>query len=215
MRIVVAEDDALLREGIVRILADAGYEVVGQAADADELRRKVRAHKPEVLVTDVHMPPGDGDDGLAAAVEMRREMPDLAVLVLSQYIAVPYLMELVADDPSGVGYQLKRRVSKPDEFIAAVDRIAKGGSVVDPEVVAAMMGRVRTEDPLAELTDRQREVLALMAEGLSNRGIARQLVISEQTVQKHIAAILAALGLGENEDEHRRVKAVIRYLSND
>ncbi len=212
MRVVVADDSVLLREGVVRLLEDAGMEVVGQAGDAEDLVRKVRAHKPDVAVVDVRMPPTNTDDGLRAAQQIRAELPGTAVLVLSQYVEEGYALELLADDAEGVGYLLKDRVAEVDRFIDAVRRVADGGSALDPEVVSQLLGRRRREDPLAELTPREREVLGLMAEGRTNQAIAEQLVVSERAVEKHVTGIFSKLGLATSAQDHRRVLAVLTYL---
>jgi DNA-binding NarL/FixJ family response regulator len=211
MRVVVAEDAVLLREGIVRLLTEAGMEVVGQAGDADDLLRKVRAHKPDVAVVDIRMPPGDGDDGLQAAKVIRAELPGTGVLVLSQYAEDHYPLELLAGGADGVGYLLKDRVADVDGFVDAVRRVAAGGSALDPEVVARMVGR-KQDDPLEQLTPREREVLELMAQGLSNKGICEKLVLSERAVERHITGVLSKLGIPATGHEHRRVLAVLAYL---
>jgi DNA-binding NarL/FixJ family response regulator len=211
MRIVVAEDSVLLREGIVRLLTDAGFEVVGQAGDAEDLLRKVRAHKPDVAVVDIRMPPGDADDGLQAAKVIRAELPGTGVLVLSQYAEDHYPMQLLEDGADGVGYLLKDRVGDVDGFIDAVRRVAAGGSALDPEVVARMVGRKR-DDPLESLTPREREVLGLMAEGRSNAAIAEALVVTERAVEKHVTSIFSKLDLTPTVEDHRRVLAVLAYL---
>jgi DNA-binding NarL/FixJ family response regulator len=212
VRVVVAEDSVLLREGVVRLLEDAGIEVVGQAGDADELLRKVRAHKPDVAVVDVRMPPTNTDDGLRAAQQIRDELPETSVLVLSQYVEEGYALELLTDGAEGVGYLLKDRVAEVDRFIDAVRRVSDGGSALDPEVVSQLLGRRRSDDPLDELSPREREVLALMAEGRTNRAIAEQLVVSERAVEKHVTSIFSKLGLAAGPDDHRRVLAVLTYL---
>jgi DNA-binding NarL/FixJ family response regulator len=212
VRVVVAEDSALLREGIVRVLEDAGFEVVGQAADADDLMRKVRAHKPNVAVVDIRMPPTNTDDGLRAARAIRAELPAIGVLVLSQYAEEGYALELVADSPEGVGYLLKDRIAETDRFTDSVRRVGEGGSALDPEVVSLLMGRSRTHDPLGELSGRERQVLELMAEGRSNHSIAEQLVITERAVEKHITSIFSKLDLPATSDHHRRVLAVLTFL---
>jgi DNA-binding NarL/FixJ family response regulator len=209
----VAEDSVLLREGVVRLLEDAGMEVVGQAGDAEDLLRKVRAHKPDVAVTDVRMPPTHTDEGLRAAHEIRSELPDVGVLVLSQYIEESYAMELLADNAEGVGYLLKDRVSDLDAFVDAVRRVADGGSALDPQVVSQLLGRKRADDPLEELTPREREVLGLMAEGRSNSAIAGELVVTERAVEKHVTSIFGKLDLPATGQDHRRVLAVLAYLS--
>jgi DNA-binding NarL/FixJ family response regulator len=213
MRVVVADDSVLLREGIVRLLQDAGVEVVGQAGDADDLMRKVSAHRPDVAVVDIRMPPTHSDDGLRAAVEIRKSMPDTGVLVLSQYIEDGYTRELLGDGGQSVGYLLKDRVADVERFVAAVRNVASGGSALDPEVVARLLGRrARRDDPLATLTPREREVVGLMAEGRSNRAIADALVVTERAVEKHVTNIFNKLGLEPAEESHRRVLAVLAFL---
>jgi DNA-binding NarL/FixJ family response regulator len=212
IRVVVGEDDTLLREGIVRILAEFGCEVTGQAADAEDLLRKGLAHHPDVLVADVNMPPGHGDDGLEAALEVRRQRPDVGILVLSQFYEERYVVDLIGDRPEGVGYLLKERVADVEAFRDAVIRVAAGGSALDPEVVGRMLGRRRRVDPLGALTSREREVIALMAEGKSNQGIADALVIGEAAVEKHVTNLFQKLDLGPTTTEHRRVLAVLTYL---
>jgi DNA-binding NarL/FixJ family response regulator len=211
MRIVVAEDSVLLREGIVRLLEEAELEVVGQAASADDLMRKVRAHKPDIAIVDIRMPPGNADDGLQAAREIRSELPDTSVLVLSQYVDEHYVVQLLSDGADGVGYLLKDRVSDVDSFLDAIRRVAAGGSALDPEVVSRMVGK-RDDDPLQELTPREREVLELMAQGLSNKGICDKLFLSERAVERHITGVLTKLGIPTTGQEHRRVLAVLAYL---
>jgi DNA-binding NarL/FixJ family response regulator len=212
MRIVVAEDSVLLREGIVRLLEEAGFEVVGQAGDADDLVRKVSAHKPDVAVVDIRMPPTGTDDGLRAALEIRRMLPSTGVLVLSQYVEEGYALDLVADSAEGTGYLLKDRVADVDGFVDAVRRVGQGGSALDPEVVAILLGRRRRDDPLTALTQREREVLALMAEGRSNQAIAEQLVVTERAVEKHVTSIFGKLDLAPAAEDHRRVLAVLTFL---
>ncbi|HEX6653691.1 MAG TPA: response regulator transcription factor [Thermoleophilaceae bacterium] len=212
MRIVIADDAVLLREGAARLLEDAGFEIVGQAGDADDLMRKVRAHKPDVAVIDVRMPPDNSDDGLRAALSIRQELPDVGILLLSQYVEDRYISELLAGGTEGVGYLLKDRVGEIERFTEAVQRIGRGGSVLDPEVVAQMVGR--REEPLSELTDRERDVLALMAEGYSNRAIAETIFVSERAVERHVTSIFSKLGLEATGQEHRRVLAVLRYLQS-
>jgi DNA-binding NarL/FixJ family response regulator len=211
MRVVVAEDAVLLREGVVRLLTEAGMEVVGQAGDAEDLLRKVRAHKPDVAIVDIRMPPGNADDGLQAALVIRSELPNTGVLVLSQYAEEHYAMQLLADGAEGVGYLLKDRVGDVDGFVDAVRRVGGGGSALDPEVVSQMVGR-KHDDPLEELTPREREVLELMAQGLSNKGICEKLVLSERAVERHITGVLSKLGIPATGQEHRRVLAVLAYL---
>jgi len=210
--VIVAEDSVLLREGVVRLLEESGFEVVGQAGDGEELLRKVRAHKPDVAVVDVRMPPTHTDEGLRAAREIRAELPGVAVLVLSQHVEVAYARELLAESAEGLGYLLKDRVADVDTLADAVRRVGGGGSVLDPEVVSQMLGRARRDDPLAELTPREREVLGLMAEGRTNAAIAAELVVTERAVEKHVTGIFAKLGLAAGGQDHRRVLAVLRFL---
>jgi DNA-binding NarL/FixJ family response regulator len=212
MRAIVADDTALLREGVARILEASGLEVVGKAADAEDLMRKVRAHKPDVAIVDIRMPPDNTDDGLRAAVAIREELPDTGVLVLSQYVEEEYAVELVASSAEGVGYLLKDRVADVDRFIDAVRRVADGGSALDPEVVSQLVGRQRRDDPLDTLSPREREVLALMAEGRSNAAIAEELVVTERAVEKHVTSIFSKLDLAPAPEDHRRVLAVLAYL---
>jgi DNA-binding NarL/FixJ family response regulator len=212
VRVVIAEDSVLLREGIVRILEDAGIEVAGQAGDAEDLLRKVRAHKPDVAITDIRMPPSHTDEGLRAAHEIRAELPEVGVLVLSQYVEQGYALDLLADNAAGVGYLLKDRVGDVDAFIDAVRRVSEGGSALDPEVVSQLLGRKRRDDPLDELTPREREVLGLMAEGRSNQAIAAALIVTERAVEKHVTSIFSKLDLVNTPEDHRRVLAVLAYL---
>jgi DNA-binding NarL/FixJ family response regulator len=212
MRVIVAEDSVLLREGVVRLLQEAGHEVVGQAGDPDELMRKVRAHKPDLAVVDVRMPPTQTDEGLRAAKEIRSELPGVGVLVLSGYVEPAYAQELLAENAEGLGYLLKDRVSDVRAFADAVERVGEGGSALDPEVVSILMGRSRDDDPLEELTPREREVLGLMAEGRSNAAIAEELVVTERAVEKHVTSIFGKLGLTASGEDHRRVLAVLRFL---
>ncbi|MBE8473912.1 response regulator transcription factor [Streptomyces justiciae] len=210
-RIVLAEDSVLLRDGLVGLLTRFGYEVVAAVGDADALLAAVAEHTPDVVVTDVRMPPGFQDEGLHAAVKLREERPGLPVLVLSQYVQRAYAAELLdSGDGTGVGYLLKDRVGQVEEFVDALREVAAGGTVVDPEVVRQLLRRRR--DPLARLTPREREVLALMAEGKSNGAIAKALVVSEAAVGKHIGSILTKLDLPPADDTHRRVLAVLAYL---
>jgi DNA-binding NarL/FixJ family response regulator len=211
-RVVIGEDDVLLREGIARILGEAGYEVVAQAGDAPDLLRKALAHHADVAIVDVKMPPDRSDDGLRAAVELRRQRPDTGVLVLSQYCEERYAVDLIGDRAEGVGYLLKERVGDVDAFIDAVGRVASGGSALDPEVVSRMLGRRARQSPLAELSPRERDVLAAMAEGKSNIGIAEELFVTEAAVEKHVTGIFQKLGLGPTPTEHRRVLAVLTYV---
>jgi DNA-binding NarL/FixJ family response regulator len=212
IRVVLAEDSVLLREGVASLLADAGFEIVGQAGTAEQLLLKVRSYKPDVAIVDIRMPPTHTDEGLRAAQEIREQHPGVGVLVLSQYVESGYALELLRTSAEGVGYLLKDRVSDTREFADAVRRVAEGGSVLDPEVVSRLVGRRRGEDPLAELTPREREVLELIAEGRSNQGIAERLVVTERAVEKHITSIFEKLGLPAAPADHRRVLAVLAYL---
>src|SRR5689334_5976233 len=213
LRIVMGEDDVLMREGIARLLEDAGFEIVARAGDAEDFARKVRAHKPDVAIVDVQMPPDRTDDGLRAARALRAELPGLGVLVLSGHLEESYAADLLGDDPQGVGYLLKERVGDVDAFVDAVRRVAAGGTALDPEVVKLMLGRGRRRGPVAELTPRELDVLAAMAEGLSNVGIAEKLVVTENAVEKHIGRIFRKLDLATTlPTEHRRVLAVLEYL---
>ncbi len=212
VRVVIADDSVLLREGLARLLEDSGFEVAGQAGNAEDLLRKVRAHRPDVAVTDIRMPPTQTDEGLQAAQAIRAEMPDVGVLVLSQHIDEGYAFELLQGSAEGVGYLLKDRVTDIEGFTDALRRVGGGGSVLDPEVVAQLLGRRKTDDPLDRLTPREREVLALMAEGHANSGIARKLVVTERAIEKHVTSIFTKLGLSATEEGHRRVLAVITYL---
>jgi DNA-binding NarL/FixJ family response regulator len=211
-RVVIGEDDVLLREGIARVLVLGGFDVVAQAGDAEDLVRKGLAHRPDLLVADISMPPKHGDDGLLAALEVRRQRPETGVLVLSQYYEERYAADLLADGADGVGYLLKERVGKVQEFVDAAGRVAEGGSALDPEVVARMLGRRRKRSAIAELSPRELEVLAAMAEGKSNRGIGEALVITVAAVEKHISRIFSKLGIDAVESEHRRVHAVLMFL---
>jgi DNA-binding NarL/FixJ family response regulator len=212
MRVVIGEDSVLLREGIARLLDRAGIEVVAQAGDADDVLRKVRAHKPDVLIVDIQMPPSNVDDGLQAARTIRAESPDIGVLVLSQYLEEAYAADLLGGGTEGVGYLLKDRVADVDRFVEAVRRVAGGGSALDPEVVAYLLGRHRDDDPIRQLSEREREVLGLMAEGLSNSAIAERLVIAERSVEKHVTSIFSKLDLPPASEHNRRVLAVVAYL---
>ena len=213
MRVVLADDSLLLREGVARLLEEAGLEVVAQAGDGEDLLRKVGAHKPDVAIVDVRMPPTHTDEGLRAAAEIRDKHPDTGVLVLSQYIEEAYAMELLSSNAEGVGYLLKDRVADLERFIDAVRRVGEGGSALDPEVVGRMLGRRRPKGALDRLSARDREVLAHLAEGKSNRGIAEALVISNAAVEKRITSIFTALGLEPEPTEHRRVLAALTYLN--
>lgn len=212
LRVVLADDSLLLREGVARLLDEAGFEVVAQAGDAEDLMRKVRAHKPDVAVVDVKMPPTHTDEGVRAAREIRAAFPDMGVLVLSQYIEESYAIDLLSGGAEGVGYLLKDRVADLDRFSDAVRRVAEGGSALDPEVVSQMLGRRRRDDPLSAITPREREVLEQMAEGRSNGAIAETLVVTERAVEKHVTSIFNKLGLIPAAEDHRRVLAVLTYL---
>jgi DNA-binding NarL/FixJ family response regulator len=215
VRVVIADDSVLLREGVSRLLAEAGFEVVGQAGDASELLREVEDKAPDVAIVDIRMPPTHTDEGLQAARELRSRHPSLGVLVLSQYVRPSYAFELLADDARGVGYLLKDRVSNLDELSDAVTRVGGGGSVLDPSVVSQLVGRRRQgHDAVDDLSEREREVLALMAEGRTNRAIAERLFITERTVEKHVKSIFGKLALPASADAHRRVLAVLAYLGS-
>jgi DNA-binding NarL/FixJ family response regulator len=211
-RVVVADDSVLLREGLVRLLEDSGFEVAGQAGDGEDLVRKVGAHRPDVAIIDVRMPPTHTDEGLRAARRIRTEHPGTAVLVLSQYVEEAYALDLLGESTERTGYLLKDRVADVDTFLDAVRRVAQGGSALDPEVVSLLLGRRRREDPLETLTPREREALALMAEGRSNAAIAEALVVTERAVEKHVTSIFSKLGLSPTAVDHRRVLAVLAYL---
>jgi DNA-binding NarL/FixJ family response regulator len=212
IRVVVGEDEPLVREGIVRVLQEAGLDVVGVAGDAEDLVRKAGAHRPDVVITDIQMPPDLTDDGLRAAQRIRTSQPEVGVVVLSQFLEDRYALELVGDRAQGVGYLLKDRVGDLELFIDAIRRVARGGSALDPEVVQRMVGRRREEGPLDRLTPRDLEVLALMAEGRSNRGIAEELVVTVAAIERHVTAIFSELGLRQVPEDHRRVLAVLQYL---
>ena len=212
MRVVIAEDSVLLRAGLERLLADEGFEVVGTAGDGDELLGVVDAKQPDLAIVDVRMPPSFTDEGLRAAIEARSRHPTLKVLVLSQYVEDEYARELLATDAEGVGYLLKDRVADVSDFLEAIRRVGDGGTALDPEVVAQIFGRHKRDHALETLTPREREVLALMAEGKSNRAIADQLVVSAGAVEKHISNVFAKLGLEPDDAAHRRVLAVLRFL---
>ena len=212
LRAVIADDSALLREGLARLLAEAGIEVVGQARTANELLLKVRSYHPEVAIVDIRMPPTQTDEGIRAAREIRAQHPETGVLVLSQHVAHTYAVELLADSAEGLGYLLKDRVSDVEEFVAAVRRVAEGGSALDPLVVAELVGRNRRDDPVQRLSAREREVLELMAEGRSNQAIGQRLFISPRAVEKHVTSIFTKLGLPAAPEDHRRVLAVLKFL---
>jgi DNA-binding NarL/FixJ family response regulator len=212
VRVVVGEDEPLVREGIVRVLEDAGFEVVGVAGDAPDLLRKTNAHKPDVVVADIQMPPDRADDGLRAAMEIRRTRPQTGVVVLSQFLEDRYALDLVGDRAEGVGYLLKERVGDLKLFVDAVQRVAAGGSALDPQVIQRMVGRRRNTSPLDDLTPRERAVMGLMAEGRSNAGIAAELTVTVAAVERHVTRIFDKLGLRQAPEDHRRVLAVLEYL---
>jgi DNA-binding NarL/FixJ family response regulator len=212
LRVVLAEDSVLLREGLVRLLTDTGLDVVATAGDADTFLSEVARHSPDLVVVDVRMPPTFTDEGVRAALVVRQQYPDVAVLVLSQYVEENYASELLAGRARGVGYLLKDRVADVSEFVEALRRVAGGGTALDPEVVAQLFARARRDDPLGALTPREQEVLQLMAEGRSNAGIAGALVVTEGAVEKHVSNIFTKLDLPIAENDHRRVLAVLRYL---
>jgi DNA-binding NarL/FixJ family response regulator len=210
--VVVGEDDVLLREGIARLLGEAGLEVVARAADADDFLRKALAHRPDIAVVDVQMPPRHEDDGLVAALELRDRLPATGVLVLSQFYEESYALDLIGSRPEGVGYLLKERIGDVSEFVGAIERVAAGGTALDPEIVGRMLGRRHSGGPVERLTPREHDVLAAMAEGKSNLGIAEALVISEAAVEKHVTSIFSKLDLGPTPTGHRRVLAVLTYM---
>jgi len=212
VRVVIAEDSVLLREGLARLLTERGFEVVGQCATPDDLLCKVRSHAPDVAIVDIRLPPTHNDEGLRAAQQIRAQHPSVGVLVLSQYVELGLATRLLADSAEGIGYLLKDRVSNVKDFTAAVRRVAEGGSAIDPTIISQLLGRRRDDSPLEHVTPREREVLELMAEGRSNQGIAERLVITERAVQKHITNIFEKLGLTASGDDHRRVLAVLAYL---
>jgi DNA-binding NarL/FixJ family response regulator len=212
LRVVVADDSVLLREGLVRLLAEEGHQVVAAVGDGPALVEAVLEHRPDVSVVDVRMPPTHTDEGLRAAITAREQLPGAPMLVLSQYVEASYAGDLLADGSGAVGYLLKDRVAKVEEFLDALDRVARGATVLDPQVVAQLLAVQRRHDPLKNLTERERQLLALMAEGHSNPAIARRLVLSASAVEKHIGNIFAKLGLPPDDDRHRRVLAVLAYL---
>jgi DNA-binding NarL/FixJ family response regulator len=211
LRIVVADDNALLREGIASLLVEAGHEVVARAGDADDLLLQAKTHVPDVAIVDVSMPPGNADDGLVAAVQIRQTRPSVAVLVLSQHLEPTYMLELVGENASGVGYLLKDRVGDVADFVDAVERVGSGGNAFDPEVVKSLVGGHR-RSALDELSKRERDVLSLIAEGRSNKAIAKQLYLSSRAVERHVQAIFQKLNLADSEDDNRRVLAVLALL---
>jgi DNA-binding NarL/FixJ family response regulator len=212
VRVAIAEDSVLLREGLARLLSDSGFEVVAQCEDADELLRKANSHELDAAIVDIRLPPTHNDEGLRAALEIREQHPSIGVLVLSQYVELGLAMRLLADSAEGVGYLLKDRISDVREFVAAVERVAAGGSAIDPIIVSTLLSRQRSDDPLAELTPREHEVLELMATGSSNQGIADALVITLRAVEKYVSSIFGKLGLPSTGSESRRVLAVLLFL---
>jgi DNA-binding NarL/FixJ family response regulator len=212
MRVAIAEDSVLLREGVARVLEDAGFDVVAQCETADDLLMKVRSFPPDVVIVDIRLPPTHNDEGLQAALEIRSSYPGVGVLVLSQYVEVGLALKLVADSAEGVGYLLKDRIGDVEEFVGAVGRVAEGGSALDPIIVSTLLARERPDDPIAQLTPREREVLELMASGSSNQGIADSLVITVRAVEKYVSSIFSKLGLPSTGSESRRVLAVLLYL---
>jgi DNA-binding NarL/FixJ family response regulator len=212
VRVAIAEDSVLLREGLARLLSDSGFEVVAQCEDADELLRKANSHELDAAIVDIRLPPTHNDEGLRAALEIREQHPSIGVLVLSQYVELGLAMRLLADSAEGVGYLLKDRISDVREFVAAVERVAAGGSAIDPIIVSTLLSRQRSDDPLADLTPREHEVLELMATGSSNQGIADALVITLRAVEKYVSSIFGKLGLPSTGSESRRVLAVLLFL---
>jgi DNA-binding NarL/FixJ family response regulator len=212
MRVAIAEDSVLLREGIARLLGDAGFDVIAQCGDAEELRLKLDSYPLDVAIVDIRLPPSHRDEGLVAALEIRARHPSVSVLVLSQYMELGLAMKLLSDGPEGVGYLLKDRIGDVREFVSAVRRVGAGGSVIDPKIVSMLLSRRRSDDPLATLTPREREVLELMARGSSNQGIADELVITLRAVEKYVSSIFAKLGLPSSGSESRRVLAVLLFL---
>jgi DNA-binding NarL/FixJ family response regulator len=215
VRVVIADDSALLREGVAKLLEGGGLEVVGRAVDGEDLLLKARSYKPDIAIIDIRMPPTQTDEGARAAEQLNAELPEIAILILSQVIDVNFALAFLTERPHGFGYLLKDRVLDIDDFLDAVRRVCKGGSAVDPEVVAQLLGRRRPDDSLAGLTEREREILALMAEGRSNAGIAHKVFLSPKTIETHVHAIFRKLGLDVSENYNRRVLAVIAYLDRD
>jgi DNA-binding NarL/FixJ family response regulator len=214
MKVAIADDSILLREGIVKLLESEGFEVVGQSGTADDLMLKVRSYAPDVAIVDIRMPPTHTDEGLRAAQEIREKHPGTGVLVLSQYVEAEYALELLSESAEGVGYLLKDRVSDIADFASAVRRVGEGGSALDPAIVSQLVGRRRKDDPIDHLTPREREVLELMAEGRSNRAIAERLVVTERAVEKHVTSIFSKLALPSSSEDHRRVLAVLALLNS-
>jgi DNA-binding NarL/FixJ family response regulator len=214
VRVAIAEDSVLLREGLARLLDDAGFDIVAQCENADELMLKVRSYSPDVAIVDIRLPPTHSDEGLRAALEIRSNHPSVGVLVLSQYVELGLALKLLADSAEGVGYLLKDRISDVDDFVSALRRVADGGSALDPIIVSTLLARQRPDDPLARLTPRERQVLELMAAGSSNQGIADELVITVRAVEKYVSSIFGKLGLPSTGGESRRVLAVLAFLRN-
>jgi DNA-binding NarL/FixJ family response regulator len=212
---VIADDSALLREGVAKLLEEGGLEVVGRAVDGEDLLLKARSYKPDIAIVDIRMPPTLTDEGVRAAEQLNAELPDIAILMLSQVIDVNFALHFLTERPNGFGYLLKDRVLDVDDFLDAVRRVCKGGSAVDPEVVSVLLGRRRPDDPVSQLTDREREILTLMAEGHSNHGIARRVFLSPKTVETHVHAIFRKLGLDASNDYNRRVLAVLAFLGSE
>jgi len=212
VRVAIAEDSVLLRDGIARLLGESDFDVVGQCGDVDDLMLKIRSYGPDVVIVDIRLPPTHTDEGLRAALEIRTQYPDIGVLVLSQYIELGLAMKLLSDSADGVGYLLKDRITDVDDFVAAVRRVGAGGSAIDPKIVSTLLARERPDDPVAALSPREREVLELMAEGSSNQGIADKLVITVGAVEKHVSSIFDRLGLPSTRSESRRVLAVLLFL---
>jgi DNA-binding NarL/FixJ family response regulator len=212
VRVAIAEDSVLLRDGLARLLGDSGFDVVAQCGTADDLLLKVRSFPPDVAIVDIRLPPTHNDEGIRAAIEIRDRHPSVGVLVLSQYIELGLALKLLTESPDGVGYLLKDRITDVDDFVAAVRRVADGGSALDPVIVSTLLSRRRSDDPLAQLTPREREVLELMATGSSNQGIADQLVITLRAVEKYVSTIFTKLGLPTTKSESRRVLAVLLFL---
>jgi DNA-binding NarL/FixJ family response regulator len=212
VQVAIAEDSVLLREGVARVLDEAGLDVVAQCENADDLMAQVRSYPPDVVIMDIRLPPTHNDEGLQAALELRANHPSIGVLVLSQYVEVGLAMKLLADSAEGVGYLLKDRIGDVNDFVAAVRRVGEGGSALDPIIVSTLLARQRPDDPIAQLTPREREVLELMASGSSNQGIAESLVITVRAVEKYVSSIFSKLGLPSTGTESRRVLAVLLYL---
>jgi DNA-binding NarL/FixJ family response regulator len=214
MRVAIAEDSVLLRDGLARLLTDSGFEVVAQCTDINELMLKLNSYELDIVITDIRLPPTHTDEGLRAAIQIREQHPDVAVLVLSQYVELGLAMKLLSDSAEATGYLLKDRITDVREFVDAVKRVADGGSAIDPKIVSALVSKQRSDDPLAELTPREREVLELMATGSSNQGIANKLVITTRAVEKYVSSVFGKLGLPSTGSESRRVLAVLLFLNS-